>query len=425
LRLTTEKALQRSAYQEAIGLLGRALGLLPRLPETSERTAAELDLQIALGQVLTVTQGPGAAEVARVYARAEALCQQSATVQQRIAVMRGLRRVMEGRGEPTKAQPLAEEFLGLAQETGDTALLIEGHVAIGVCSFYRGRVPTAHSQFREGLTIYDAERPQAYNFPAGQDLSILALAYDAMALWVLGYPQQALERSGRALHLAEDVAQPWAQATASGYAAVMCAWRGERQAALDRAEATIKLATEYDVSSWIGRGMMLRGWALAEQGRQDEGLDQIQQGLETWQANGQELGKPFWLALLGEGYARAAQVERGLGVIAEGLAMAQERDLRVWEAELHRLRGELWLQSARGEEWRAEACFRQAIDVALRQQATSLELRATVSLCRVWQRQGMQDAARQLLTACYHRFSEGFDSGDLQEARGLLARLDA
>jgi len=425
LRMTAEKAVQRSAYQEAIGLLGHALTLLPRLSEMSERTAAELDLQIALGQVLTVSQRPGAAEVASAYARAEVLSQQRTTIPQRIAVVRGLRRVMEGRGEPTKAQPLAEEFLRLAQEAGDAALLIEGDVALGVCSFYRGHMSTAHSHLQAGLAIYDAERPHTYVFPAGQDLGILALAYDAMALWVLGYPQQALEQSCRALHLAEDVAQPWARATALGYAAVMCAWRKERQTAFERAEATIQLATEYDVSPWIGRGMMLRGWALAEQGQQEEGLGQIQQGLATWQANGQELGKSFWLALLGEGYARAAQVEPGLRVIAQGLAMAQTRDVRVWEAELHRLQGELWLQRAPGETWEAETCFRQAIDVARRQQATSLELRATMSLCRLWQQHGMQDAAHQLLTACYHRFSEGFDSADLQEARGLLSHLEA
>ena len=147
-----------------------------------------------------------------------------------------------------------------------------------------------------------------------------------MALWVLGYPAQALERSRRALHLAEEVAQPWTLAMALGYAALVHVLRGDRQAALERAEATIQLATEQGISPWIGRGMMLRGWALAEQGQEAEGLAQMQQGLAVWQANGQELGKPFWLALLGEGYARAGQVEEGLRVLAEASAMAQTRE---------------------------------------------------------------------------------------------------
>ena len=136
LKHAAEKALQRYAYQEAIGLLRRGLAVLPKLPETPCRSTCELDLQIALGQVLTVTQGPGTPAVAHAYARAEELCQQVGEIRQRIAVLRGLRRATQGRGEPTRAQPLAEEFLRLAHQAQDTALLIEGHVALGVCLFF-------------------------------------------------------------------------------------------------------------------------------------------------------------------------------------------------------------------------------------------------------------------------------------------------
>jgi tetratricopeptide (TPR) repeat protein len=448
LRLAAEKALQRSAYQEAIGLLNHALGILPRLPVTRECVTWELDIQIALGQVLTVAQGPGAAAVANVYARAEELCQQVGDRRQCIAVLRGVRRAMQGRGEPRRAQPLAEEFLKLAQEALDEGLLIEGHVALGVCLFYLGDIATAHTHLEEGLAIYDAQRPHTHTFPAGQDLGVLALTYDAMALWVLGYPEQALERSRRAMNLAEEVAHPWSLATAMGYAAVVCVLRGDRQGALERAEATIELATEQGVFSWVGRGMMLRGWALAELGQAREGLAQTQQGLTLWQANGQELGKPFWLALLGEQYAKVGQVEEGLTAIAEALTIAQTRELRVWEAELHRLQGELLLQQAAGGEGRsspaaprqsaraavratgpsplcaeAETCFRRALDVARRQQAKSLELRAAIGLSRLWRRQGKGQAARQRLEESYQWFTEGVDTADLKEAIDLLAQL--
>jgi hypothetical protein len=132
LKHAAEKALQRYAYQEAIGLLRRGLAVLPKLPETPGRSTCELDFQIALGQVLTVTQGPGTPAVANAYARAEELCQQVGEVRQRIAVLRGLHRATQAQGEPARAQPLAEEFLRLAHQAQDTALLIEGHVALGV-----------------------------------------------------------------------------------------------------------------------------------------------------------------------------------------------------------------------------------------------------------------------------------------------------
>jgi tetratricopeptide (TPR) repeat protein len=185
LKLAADKALQRFAYQEAIGHLGRGLAVLPRLPETLERTKWELDIQITLRQALTVTQGPGTPAVARVYARAEKLCQQVGDIRQRIAVLRGLRRATQGRGEPKEARPLAEEFLRLAQQVQDATLLIEGHVALGICLFYLGNVTTAHIHLEEGLAIFDPQRPQVYLFPTGQDLRVLGLAYDAMALWVL------------------------------------------------------------------------------------------------------------------------------------------------------------------------------------------------------------------------------------------------
>jgi tetratricopeptide (TPR) repeat protein len=244
LKHAAEKALQRYAYQEAIGLLRRGLAVLPKLPETPGRSTCELDFQIALGQVLTVTQGPGTPAVANAYARAEELCQQVGEVRQRIAVLRGLHRATQAQGEPARAQPLAEEFLRLAHQAQDTALLIEGHVALGVCLFYLGSVATAHTLLEEGLAIDDVQCPPTHIFPAGQDLRILGLTYDAMALWVLGYPDQALQRSRQAMDLAEELAQPWTLAMALGYAALVHVLRGDRQAALERAEATIQLATE-------------------------------------------------------------------------------------------------------------------------------------------------------------------------------------
>jgi adenylate cyclase len=321
-------------------------------------------------------------------------------------------------------------------------------VALGISLFYLGEVATARTHLQEGLAIYESQGPQGHIFPSGQDLGVLGLTYDAMALWMLGHPERALEQARKGLILAEAAAQPWTLAVALGYAAVIHVLRGDRQAALERAETTIQLAAEQEFPPWVGRGMMLRGWALAEQGQEAEGLTQMQEGLAVWQATGQGLGQPFWLALLAERYGKVGQVEEGLQLLAEALALARTRELCVWEAELQRLRGELLWQQAGGGVFKsrpreasrssasdveasdrsrlvteAETCLRQALETARRQQAKSLELRAAMSLSRLWARRGQKGAARRRLMECYQWFTEGFGTADLREARVLLERL--
>ncbi|HSF33592.1 MAG TPA: AAA family ATPase [Candidatus Tectomicrobia bacterium] len=426
-----ENALRRAAYRQAIDHLNRGLALLPRLPDARQRARQELDLQLALGQTLTVTQGPGAPTLQNVYARAEELCRNVGDLSQRVAVLRGLRRMHQGRGDPRAAHPLAEQFLGLAEQAQDLTLLMEAYMALGVASFYLGDVAAAHTHLERSTSLYASQPPRAHVFPSGQDLGVLGLTYDAMALWMLGYPGQALERSRLALNLAEEVAQPWSLAMAMGYSAFVHVLRGHRQAALAQAGATIQLATAQGLPSWVARAMMLQGWALAEQGQRANGLAQIQQGLAIWRADGQELAQPFWLALLAEQHGKAGQVEKGLHLLSEALELAHGREARLWEAELYRLQGEFLLRQAPGKgdkviaqtEIDAQTCFRQALDIAHRQRAKSLELRAAMSLSRLWQRQGKKTVACQMLTAFYTWFSEGFDTVDLQEARALLEQL--
>ena len=189
------------------------------------------------------------------------------------------------------------------------------------------------------------------------------------------------------------------------------------------AEALMTLSTEQKFAFWLVSGKMLRGWALAQQGQGEEGITQICQGLAAWQATGEALYQPRFRALLAETYGQVGQPEAGLTVLAEGLADVHNTGLCFCEAELYRLQGELLLQQATGSGDEAEACFRQALDVARRQQAKSWELRAAMSLSRLWQRQGKRAEARELLAELYGWFTEGFDTADLQEARALLEEL--
>jgi len=215
--------------------------------------------------------------------------------------------------------------------------------------------------------------------------------------------------------------------------------RREGQAAQERAEALISLATEQGFPSWVAWGTALRGWALAEQGQEEEGIAQVRWGMAAWQDAGAEVGRTHYLALLVEAYGKAGQAEKGLAALADALALVEKTGDRRWEAEVYRLKGQLTLQKwavisgqfsvtdprpllsdPQGE---AEACFLKAIEVACRQQAKSLELRAVMSLSRLWQQQGKKDEARHLLAEIYNWFTEGFDTADLQEAKALLESL--
>jgi predicted ATPase len=201
----------------------------------------------------------------------------------------------------------------------------------------------------------------------------------------------------------------------------------QEQAAQEKAEAAITLATDQGFPIWIASGIFLRGWALAEQGQIEEGITQIRQGLACWQAAGAEVALPYWRALLAEAHGKAGKVEQGLSLVAEALAQVDRSGERAAEAELYRLKGTLTLQSkVRGPKSKveeAEECFLKAIEIARRQQAKSLELRAVMSLSRLRQSQGKKDEARQMLAEIYNWFTEGFDTKDLQEAKVLLDEL--
>jgi predicted ATPase len=183
------------------------------------------------------------------------------------------------------------------------------------------------------------------------------------------------------------------------------------------------LSTEQGFAFYLGWGTILRGWALAEQGGEEEGVTQICQGLAAYRATGAEFFRPYYHALLAEAQGKMGRVAEGLSVLTEALTLVDKTAERIYEAELHRLQGELLLKQTVPDAQQAEACFHQALAVARRQQARSLELRAALSLSRLWQQQGKRAEAHELLAEVYGWFSEGFDTADLQEARALLEAL--
>jgi TOMM system kinase/cyclase fusion protein len=418
-----QRALQHSANPEAVAHLNKGLELLAILPETPERTRQELMLQMALASPLMVTKGYAAPELEHVYTRARELSQQIGEIPERFQVLRGLWIFYAVRAALDTARELGEQLLGLAQRVQDPALLLEAHLALGTTLFFDGEFVRAQAHLEQGIALYDPQQHGSHTLLYGQDPGGMCLAFAAWTLWHLGYPAQALQRIQEALSLAQELSHPYSLAFALALGSRLYQLRREGPAAQAQAEASIRLCAEQGFAQFLSQGTILRGWALAAQGQEPEGIIQMHQGLTAWRTTGAELVRPYYLALVAEAYGHVGQAEEGLRLVAEALVAADHSGERFYESELYRLKGEFLQALPTGNHAEAERCFHQALDIARRQQAKSLELRAATSLSRLWQCQGKRAEARALLAPIYGWFTEGFDTADLQEAKVLLEEL--
>jgi class 3 adenylate cyclase/predicted ATPase len=421
LQRAGQQAVERSAYGEAIRQLSTAVALLEPLPNTPERSRQELVVQMTLGPALMATKGGGAPEVERLYARARELCERVGEPSEMFRVLWGVWYGYNLRGEYQRARELGEELLSLAQRVQDPDLLLEAHHALWAILFYGGELAAARSHLEQGLRLYEPQRHRSHAARyTGHDSGVCCRMVAAQSLWLFGYPDQAVASSHASLELAQQLDHPFSLAVALSFAAMLHHCRREAPLTQARAEASITLATEQDFRHQLERARSLRGWALAARGHGEEGIAQIRQALASDRSTGATRDRAYNLALLAEASAQMGQTTEALETLAEALTMLAENGVRWWEAELYRLRGELLLSAERGG---AEECFHQALNIARRQQAKSLELRAAMSLIRLWQQQGKRMEARQLLVPLYGWFTEGFDTADLQEAKALLEAL--
>jgi len=418
-----QQARQHSANLEAIQHLTRGLALLARLPETPVRAQQELDLQIALGPALMATKGLAAPEVEQTYARARALCHQVGETPQLFPTLRGLCRFYQTRGALSTARELGEQLYRLAQREVTPTHRLEAHEALGSALFHLDEYAAARMHLEQATALIDPAGQQAQVLHHGEVLGVRCLSLVSLTLWCLGYPAQALCRSQEALALAQALAHPQSLASAQYFAAFLHHRRREVPAVQAQADALLSLATAQGFPLYVGYGTCWRGWALAMQGQSEVGLAQLRQGLRAVVATGQTLSQPLHLALLTEAAGHAGQVEEGLHLLAEAMTAIEESGRGELLAEAYRLQGTLLLRQAVPEVAQVEVCFQQALALARRQQAKSWELRAALSLARLWQRQGKHAQARQTLAEVYSWFTEGFDTADLQEARALLEAL--
>jgi predicted ATPase len=418
-----QRAIARSAYAEACQHLTTGLEVLATVPETPARHQHELDLLTALTVVLGVTKGQAAPEREPVLTRAAALAQQVGEPPQRFAMLFALWTFRNIRAEDHAAHAVAEQLLDLAQRQQDPALFLGAHHALGITLQGLGALAPARTHFEQGIALYDLQRHATPHPGSMSNRGVSFRSQVAQVLWVLGYPDQAVQRNQEALTMAHVLAHPFGLVEALRLSAQLHANLREWQTAQAHAEATLALATEHGFARYVGLGACFWGWGLAAQGQGAEGIAQMRQGLAALWGTGTIRGVRRFLARLAEAYEQVGQVDEGLSILAEALAVVDTTGERRDEAELHRLHGELLLRQAVPDVQAAEACFQQVLAIAGQQQAKSWELRAAMSLARLWQQQGKRTEARALLAPIYGWFTEGFDTADLQDAKALLEAL--
>jgi predicted ATPase len=418
-----QQASERSANLEAISHFTTGIELLKTLPGTPDHIRQALTLHIVLGAALLLTKGQAAPEVEHTYTQARMLCQQVGETPELVPILYGLWRFYVVQRQFQTAQELGETLLHLAQHADDPALAVIAHYALGATLLWRGALPAARQHLTEAIAHHTTDQHHLMVFRIGQDPGVACRICTAFILWLLGYPNQALARLQEALTLAHTLRHPFSLAYARCWAAIIYQWCQDAPAVHEQADAAVALATVQDFPLWAAQGMCLRGWALAMQGQDEEGMAQVCQGIAAWRAAGAVLHLPYLCTLLADVSAHLGHPEDGLQALVEAHTLMEQQEERYWEAEVCRLRGVLLLRQTETQQAEAETWLQRALTVAHRQEAKSLELRAAMSLAKLWQSQNKRKDAYDLLAPVYNWFTEGFDTADLKDAKALLDEL--
>ena len=413
----------RSAIAEAVALLRRGLALVPGLPDGDWRREREFDLQIALAQVLVASQGYSASNVGEAYARARQLSAALNRPRTLLFALFGEWLYHACRADLERARRLAAEMGGLGEASGDVPTRVMGCDARGFTCFNLGEFTEGRTYIEQGLLLYDrAQLSYAELLP--YDLLVMLRIHSSLLLSYLGYLDQAFFQSDAALEEARRLSHPHDIAIALGFALIR-AWcvGSDPKSLLQRADEHQALATEHGLGLHRANALLLRGWCLAALGRADEGIRLFRRGLAALQDVGFMLHRPCYLTILADACRMAGQAQVALEHLAEAHRLADETQNRWFLAETLRLRGDLLLSM--GDPAAAETSYGEALALARQQSARLWELRAAMSLARLWHDQGKPAEARALLAPVYGWFTEGFGTPVLQEAKALLEELSA
>ena len=421
-----KKAAARSANREAIACLEQALESLGNLPDTRENVEKAVDIRVDLGPALIAKSGFAATDVEANYLRARELCERLESTPQLFPVLFGLARMHDVRGELKIGSDLGRQLLAIAERAQDPALLLEAHHQLWANMSSLGEFIATRSHLEQGFLLYDTEKHRHHAFLyGGHDPGVCCGYHAAEVFWLLGFPDQALRRSIDAVALARKLRHSFSLTNALSFAVWLHRELGKLESMQAQLDEASKISTEQGFQRWLPQGNLHKAWLRADKGDRTA-IGQMVAILASQRA---ELSSGRWdspsACLIAKACVKSGDTAEGLKVISDALTRVHKTEYRYYEAELRRVNGELLLAQTVPDEQQAEMCFHEALTVARGQSAKSLELRAAMSLSRLWQRQGKQDEARRLLAEIYGWFTEGFDTADLQEAKLLLEELEA
>jgi predicted ATPase len=427
-----QRSLARSALIEAIEQLTRALTQIATLPATPALRREQIKLQVELITPTMHVKGYAAPETKAVVERADVLIKAAESVGEPIedplllfSVLYGfwVANYMAFNGEAMRQH--AAQFLTLAEKQGAPGAIMAGHRLMGTSLLMAGDFAGSHTHLDRAMEYYDPAVHRPLDTRSGRDIGTAVLYYRSWAHWMLGNPAAALADGRHALKDAREIGQAATLMPAlclTGFTSILC---GDYAAANARSDEAIPLAEEKRAALWKAWGMLIRGWALALTGKTLQALEIMTQGISAWHSTGATVYMPFFLSPLARCYAELGRFNDAWHHIDEAMATVK-RTKETWcEAETNRIAGQIALMSPERDAAKAEAYFERALAVAGAQQAKSWELRAAMSMARLWRDQGKRDEARELLASVYGWFTEGFDTHDLKDAKALLEELAA
>ena len=419
-----QRALAHSGNVEAIASFRKALDLLVVLPETADRTKKEVDIQLALGIPLIAVQGYAASGTREAFARARTLCLQLGNTPEYFQALYGLWGHAWMGGKNDEALGMADEFLSRAQALSDPILVMVAHRVMGSTLLTVGEFKSSKQHFEEAITLSISKQKGAlYNLymVEPQAASLLLLSWD---LWFLGYPDQSLSRVSEALDLARELGHSYTIAFAHYMTSVVHLLRGDSELGLASAQKSFDMSQEQRFSLYEILSRISRGRAIGELGQLDQARDEVVLGLNEARSKGVGFMQQMMDSWLADVHARSGENQRALSIVDQALTSVGDTAGRSWEAELHRQRAQILLALTPSRVSDAEFHLKKSIEVARRQHAKSLELRAATSLAELWRTRERLDEARKLLGPICDWFEEGADTADLRRARDLKRALN-
>jgi tetratricopeptide (TPR) repeat protein len=417
-------AVRRSAYSEAISHFSKGLTLLETLPETNESIQQELDLQISLGPVLVATKGIGAQEVGDTYIKAKALCEKIDDTPQLLIVLRGLCHFYLMKSKPKDALDLAEEFLKLAQNHGESSYLIGAHRILGGILFWMGEFAQSRYHLEQSNELYDFQQHYNLAYIYWIDPKSHSLCNLSLLLWLFGFPEQSFQKIKEASIFTKELAHTYSTINHLNWSTILNAFRKDSAAVQENAQELIQISKDKRIPFGFDWGTVMNNWAMASQNNSLQNVD-MNQIISSIKNIGSQAPLPYAMIVTAEALISAGQIDKALETLNETQEIINKTGFRAFEAELYRIKGMCILAQSSGDQNEAESYFKQSISIAQKQQAKSLELRTAICLSRLWQSQGKREEARNLLSEIYGWFTEGFDTADLQEAKALLEELSA